>query len=396
MRRKAGHFVFTLLMLFSLLCACENKTSKYDTQKTEQTQGHPAFMDNTTASSSGTYFYAGNEASLYYCSNRVLYYYSFNNRQTLPICTQSGCAHDSELCKAWLGENVTYVAFYDGKIYYVDGVSFIKMIPGTGKREKITDLDKQVSDSAVNFVSTMYISHSNAYINVMSIPENMENGIPSSTLLQIELNTGETKLLFQSSLNFNYQFIGASGNNVFMSVSYLPDDTYSETEYVAAGNDAAGYGPYLQNQWEENGNSELRLYNLQDNDYMSYSGSLSIDSSKCYGDYAVFEDRGTFYRIDIGLGEITELFKSSNVINFFLFDEKVFYITKNDNGIGLQYRPLMGGEEVVMENEGNLDVCVFSISQETENHFLGIYDGKYAWIDKSDFYAEKYDQVVFF
>ena len=86
---------------------------------------------------------------------------------------------------------------------------------------------------------------------------------------------------------------------------------------------------------------------------------------------------------------MTELLTAENqIVNFWLMDHKIFYITNNDAGEAyFFYAGLDDLVPVQLKNGGNTSSMVFSMSYEGNDFFAA--DRKV--LSKADFYAEKYD-----
>lgn len=82
-----------------------------------------------------------------------------------------------------------------------------------------------------------------------------------------------------------------------------------------------------------------------------------------------------------------------NIINYFLMDNRVFFLTRDDAGIIKVYHQLLtGGDPVQLYNEGQTDGMVYSIIEEGNDYFAGPYHEKSGHLcSKQDFYAERYD-----
>ena len=89
----------------------------------------------------------------------------------------------------------------------------------------------------------------------------------------------------------------------------------------------------------------------------------------------------------------TVLVEDDGLINAFLFDNKVFYITDDDGGYSFYCMDLASSEVAELESYETGGIS-FSVSIETDDVFVGIYQGKHCWIYKNDFSAGRFDLAV--
>ena len=85
-----------------------------------------------------------------------------------------------------------------------------------------------------------------------------------------------------------------------------------------------------------------------------------------------------------------------NIVNYWIQDDHVFAITKDENNnYDVYYQAVGSGELVHMENGGLTSGMMFSILEETQSCFIGKWEGNSGdfIIQKDDFYAERYDRA---
>ena len=82
-----------------------------------------------------------------------------------------------------------------------------------------------------------------------------------------------------------------------------------------------------------------------------------------------------------------------NIVNYWVMDNRAFFITRDDEGICKVYHQfLTGGDPVQLYNEGQTDGMVYGIIEEGNDYFAGPYHEKSGHLcSKQDFYAERYD-----
>lgn len=82
-----------------------------------------------------------------------------------------------------------------------------------------------------------------------------------------------------------------------------------------------------------------------------------------------------------------------NIVNYWVMDNRAFFITRDDEGICKVYHQLLtGGDPVQLYNEGQTDEMVYGIIEEGNDYFAGSYHEKSGHLcSKQDFYAERYD-----
>ncbi len=133
------------------------------------------------------------------------YFYDYQTKITLPLCSRPNCRHESEEnCTAMLFDRLAYLpTIYNGSLYYVrldenQGKWNYYKAEVTGENEKlVTYLNYDVVEpfDAVLYENTAYLI-GNIYENVKNeIDSDLFQG--SSSLFSINLETGEVKSLLE-------------------------------------------------------------------------------------------------------------------------------------------------------------------------------------------------------
>lgn len=142
---------------------------------------------------------------------------------------------------------------------------------------------------------------------------------------------------------------------------------------------------------------QLRLYNtetweytvLADKDKDDYSSPS--DPAYGYGSKVCYLCGNTLYVADANTGEATPIVTPENkVVNFWMLDNKVFYITNLDDkekSAYFYFYDLTDEVSVQLENKGNTEYMLFSTGTEGNEYFVET-GGKI--ISKEDFYNENY------
>lgn len=100
---------------------------------------------------------------------------------------------------------------------------------------------------------------------------------------------------------------------------------------------------------------------------------------------------------DLDKLEKRELLTAENISNYWILDNKVFYIQGDSpqgtpgRTISIYYADIETGQPVQLENGGNTEVMDFGIRWEGDSFFVGLWKGGNYIIPKADFYLDNYE-----
>ena len=336
----------------------------------------------------------------------MLSYYDMGQRETIALCSQLGCHHVDESCEAWIGRSVALFTVYGGQWIAVDndasGSVIIRSIdPQSRDRKAICELPG--SEGSTYYAGNGFAAHGGLYLTLTENRLNDLGGYSSETAFaRLDLKSGKLERLLEFTGEFTAQFAGATDSKVLFLVNYLNADLMPLSEYSSQNPDG-DYAEYLDEMWSRHSVSELRLYDMDMSAYdVVDSGDLWLSSSQIlcrYGDLSLYAKGGELYLYDLAGNTAWPVSAREGIINFWIMDGRVFYIT-SDDGIHLFYCGLDGGDETEMKGSVSADAIVFSPSAESGDAFYGVYYDAQAgesvrgWIYKSDFYAENYGAVT--
>ncbi len=107
-----------------------------------------------------------NDHSVYYtCMNDWLYYYDTKTGSSGKVCGKAECNHDTDSCNAYLGELVSGIQVYDGKLYWTSGIVLYRSDLNGENRETYRVLEG--SDATMNY--RFYIHRGSVYVSFITI-----------------------------------------------------------------------------------------------------------------------------------------------------------------------------------------------------------------------------------
>lgn len=361
--------------------ATTQKTEQETTQGTEQTEVRTYALpeESPYVASNVTYYCPASQGGYYYCSGRYLTYHDVEADISVTMCPQEGCEHNDNSCAAYMGGTMQNLVEYRGKLYAIvktdDGTLCLmqkEISDGTLKRLAEWSESELTNEQAVSTsVSLLPPSCGKLYYAVSSTALDRGTGEELSAeraCYSLDLQTEKAEQLPLS----DFEIAGAAGFVVPVAEYDFNEATMDFTETCC----------------------ELRFYDLSATDYTVIAekgcdGYVTFsDPSNHYGSKCLYLCNNTLYTLDADTGESTELLTPENrVVNYWLMDNKVFYITNDENGKAyFFYADLNDCVPVQLQNNGNTEYMVFSMSGEGNDYFAA--DRKV--LSKSDFYAENY------
>ncbi len=191
-------------------------------------------------------------------------------------------------------------------------------------------------------------------------------------------------------------------------MTYISEDSLRELEQIDLETIHARYGEDVSMGDYYVGilPRELRLYDLETGSFTVIASTkedqyaVSTDAGFVYGKKVLYLCGDTLYVFDMDQAESFALITMEGIINYFLRDHKAIFIVEGDgadfaeNTIRIYWADLDDGIPVQLGNEGNTEVAVFNPLYECDSFFLGYYKSAYYMIDKADYYADCYENVI--
>lgn len=370
------------LFLVILLCACGTSTPSGDTKTDPQqpTQGEVetfALPGENVSTVSATTDRAPNHSGpgFYYAGQAISYAASITDKPVV-LCSQSGCTHSDNSCDAYVGD-ASQFAEYQGQWYALvkdadSEYTLLGMDPTTRERRTLGHWKAEENEHIQ--VSFHLLSHGYGYVYIgreTYDPQTFTYQQQPDEKIRIALATGDSQVLTVAG-----SITAASENHVF-----TVERTYDENQH----------GPIPSY-------AILREYNLTDGTYRVVSDTAdgfqpTVDPNTTYGDLLIWQRGDTLLVTDVSTLEQREVCTMPNIVNYWVMDNRAFFITRDDEGICKVYHQLLtGGDPVQLYNEGQTDEMVYGIIEEGNDYFAGSYHEKSGHLcSKQDFYAERYD-----
>lgn len=381
---KYIRYILPLFLLSIILCACGTVDTPANTGK-PATDVVPALgevetfplPDENVGTTSILSPHAANHSGpgFYYAGQAISYAASITDRPVI-LCSQSGCTHSDNSCDAYIGDARQF-AEYQGQWYALvkDADSEYTLLGmDSTTRERRTLGHWKAEENEHIQVSFHLLSHGYGYVYIgreTYDPQTFTYQQQPDEKIRIALATGESQVLVVAG-----SITAASENHVF-----TVERTYDENQH----------GPLPSY-------ATLREYNLTDGTYRVVSDTAdgfqpTVDPNTTYGDLLIWQRGDTLLVTDVSTLEQREVCTMPNIVNYWVMDNRAFFITRDDEGICKVYHQLLtGGDPVQLYNEGQTDEMVYGIIEEGNDYFAGSYHEKSGHLcSKQDFYAERYD-----
>ena len=323
----------------------------------------------------------------YFSAAQALKFYDAKTGKTVFLCSQPGCTHTDSTCGAWIGQvnnlveygGVVYASVKDGEVCAV-----VRKDIATGE---LTTLASWEDQENIYYECSVGLCAYGQMLIFVRITEFVEDGVNYSQIDSEEqwlynLTTGEKrKLDWEKNTD---------------SVTILAmNQTYAVAQYYRN----------LEEKDPESGlftkDYELRLYRLADDSYTVISSEEengyipTADPAVSYGDIVVLQEKDTLCLYDLEKQEKRELLTAENIVNYWILDNKVFYIREEETpelpAVSIYYADIEIGQPVRLENGGNREVMDFAITWEGDSFFVGTWKGGNYIIPKADFYLDNYE-----
>ena len=226
-------------------------------------------------------------------------------------------------------------------------------------------------------------------------------------VLSISFSYWENGAIYQETVRENWLYDLETGEKRKLDwtsgdermIIYALNREYAVVEYYRPRK----YDSQDEKNWMFGKDFELRLYCLSDDSYTVISTEKengyipAIDPSVTYGSVVLFREKDTLCLYDLDKLEKRELLTAENISNYWILDNKVFYIQGDSpqgtpgRTISIYYADLETGQPVRLGNGGNTEVMDFGIHWEGDSFFVGLWKGGNYIIPKADFYLDNYE-----
>ena len=335
------------------------------------------------------------------------YYYDVAQQATVFPCSLPGCKHADASCPARV-ENMSAVLAHGDSIYAVCNESYsaslVRYVPQAGERTVLFSLEPQSAEDVI-YIGGSFYSTEKIFFNVTEMTE-------EATLYSLhyyDLVTDKLTTIFQGDALSYAEFECAYGDRAIVSWSQYKEAPLEFEEYQLEHPDADedDYYKYLKEFSEINQVSELRCYDLNTLEYTDFcpvlqngtdlTPNLYLSSNGCaYGEYILYALGEDVCRYNMRTDTFEVLVHAPNAMNGMMLDSYLLLILSEADGLTFRIYDLDTGEQWDLENEGDRTCMAFSIHEQTKTAFFGLYNDKAAMISKADFFAEAYENVVFY
>ena len=335
-------------------------------------------------------------------------YFDVEQQTRIFPCSIPGCKHADMSCPARV-ENMSMVLAHGDSIYAICDVlgkksSLVRYVPQAGERTVLFSLAPQKPEDVIYIASSFY-STEKIFLHVTEMTE-------EATLYSLhyyDLVTDKLSTIFQGNALSYAEIFCAYGNRAIVSWSQYKEAPLEFEEYQLEHPDADEdeYYKYLNKFSETNRVSELRCYDLNTLEYTDFkpvlqngtdlTPNLYLSSNGCaYGEYILYTLGEDVCRYNMRTDTFEVLVHAPSAINAMMADAYLLLILKEDGVSTYRIYDLDTGEYWDLENENDPRGMAFGIHTQTKTAFFGLYNGKAAMISKADYFAEAYENVVFY
>ena len=335
------------------------------------------------------------------------YYYDVAQQATVFPCSLPGCKHADASCPARV-ENMSEVLAHGDSIYAVCNESYsaslVRYVPQAGERTVLFSLEPQSAEGAI-YVNGSFYSTEKISLNVTEMTEDAT----LSHLYYYDLATDKLVMLFQGDALSYAGFECAYGDRAIVNWNQYTEAPLNFEEYLQEHPDASedAYFDYTNEFAKTHVLSGLRCYDLNTLEYTDFcpvlqngtdlTPNLYLSSNGCaYGEYILYALGEDVCRYNMRTDTFEVLVHAPNAMNGMMLDSYLLLILSEADGLTFRIYDLDTGEQWDLENEGDRTCMAFSIHEQTKTAFFGLYNDKAAMISKADFFAEAYENVVFY
>ena len=337
-----------------------------------------------------------------------IYYFDVAQQTTIFPCSLPGCKHADASCPARI-ENMDQVLAHDGSIYVFCGnlgqeISLVRYIPQTGERSVLFSREPRGQGCSIDVSWSLYSSEKIFF----SVTE-MTDDATLYSLHYYDLVTDKLTTIFQGDALSYAEILCAYGDRAIVSWSQYKEAPLAFEEYLLEHPDADedDYYEYINKFSETNLVSELRCYDLNTLEYTDFfpvlqngtdlNPNLYLFSDGCACGEAIYYALGEdVFRYNMRTDTFEVLVHAPSAINGAMVDAYLLLILMEDGVSTYRIYDLDTGEYWDLENEGIRDYLAFDPHHQTKTAFFGLYNGKAAMISKADYFAEAYENVVFY
>lgn len=423
--------IIAALLMMMLLCGCAKTATDYTldtqipTEPTETIQTAPSTFFDGVWQEYSTYpverpsdNVIGNQ--YYYTERKTVSYYDFELEKSIVLCSQPNCTHSDESCYAFIADaaSVVYEVWGD-KVYAVasDGSDggeskFLSLNPITGERRTLMDLTPEKGRYRNNFEMTLDGNTGFVQFWEYSIGEDDYYTDQINYAYAIDLESGETELLLCEPIE-TYAGYQTSGTKLVLQATteqFLlvaregewKEEPMDYDKFIAQGHADEEYYDYLDTVIPEQSHYSVNRVTGEETRIFgnSYPEAHIQDSTGPYRNKMVsFVDGDRLNIYDGHTGQVTEYFQQSNLgfqsckdgrIIFNVYPEQV----AEDTDWKYFWYDLTTGE--MQQFQQGESTMVFSITCETADYFIGLYNGAQRYISKADFYNQNYEAAKSF
>ena len=334
-------------------------------------------------------------------------YFDVEHQTIIFPCSLPGCKHADASCPARV-ENMSAVLAHGDSIYAfcdeTNKVSLVQYVPQAGTQTVLFSLEPSNPEKVI-YVSGSLYSTEKIFINVVRMTEITT----SESLYYYDIATGELVLLFAGDELTNVQIECAYGDRAIVSWRQYTEAPFELEEYLQEHPDASEdeYFDYILEFSQTHLRSELRCYDLNTLEYTDFypvlqngtdlTPNIYLSSNGCaYGEYILYALGEDVCRYNMRTDTFEVLVHAPSAINAMMVDAYLLLILKEDGVSTYRIYDLDTGEYWDLENENDPRGMAFGIHKQTKTAFFGLYNGKGAMISKADFFAEAYENVVFY
>ena len=335
------------------------------------------------------------------------YYFDVAQQTTVFPCSLPGCKHADASCPARV-ENMSAVLAHGDSIYAfcdeTNKVSLVQYVPQAGTQTVLFSLEPPNPEKVI-YVSGSLYSTEKIFINAVRMTEITT----SESLYYYDLATGELVLFFAGDELTNVEIECAYGDRAIVRWNQYTEAPLELEEYLQEHPDASEdeYFDYILEFSQTHIRSELRCYDLNTLEYTDFcpvlqngtdlTPNLYLSSNGCaYGEYILYALGEDVCRYNMRTDTFEVLIHAPSAINAMMVDAYLLLILKEDGVSTYRIYDLDTGEYWDLENENDPRGMAFGIHTQTKTAFFGLYNGKGAMISKADFFAEAYENVVFY
>ena len=335
------------------------------------------------------------------------YYFDVAQQTTVFPCSLPGCKHTDANCPAQV-ENMSAVLAHGDSIYAICDesrkVSLVRYVPQAGERTVLFSLETQGAENAIYASGSIYSSEK-IFLSVTKMSEITT----SENLYYYDLATDDLVLFFAGDELTYAEIVCAYGDRAIVSWSQYTEAPLELEEYLQEHPDANEdeYYDYTNEFAKTHVLSELRCYDLNTLEYTDFypvlqngtdkRANINLSSDGCgYGEYILYALGEDVCRYNMRTDTFEVLVHAPNAVNGMMVDAYLLLILSEADGLTFRIYDLDTGEQWDLENEGDRTCMAFSIHDQTKTAFFGLYNGKGAMISKADFFAEAYENVVFY